>query len=123
MDPVNAMLSFGYAMLFGSCSVAIIGAGLDPDIGFMQEGNGSLVNDLIEPLKAGMVDPIVFQIAKDTLKQSDFEISPGRCLLSDDLMKMMIRSFYTSIRSSKVNEQVLNVMTSLNKTEEFRVQY
>ena len=66
-DPVNAMLSFGYAMLFGNCCVSVIGARLDPDHGFMHDGKGSLVQDLIEPLKAGMVDSIVFQIARESL--------------------------------------------------------
>jgi CRISPR-associated endonuclease Cas1 len=123
IDPVNAMLSFGYAMLFGTCYVATIGAGLDPDIGFMHEGNGSLVNDLIDPLKVSMVDPIVFQVAKESLKPSDFEISHDRCLLSDDLMKTIIRSFYTSINKGKINEQVLNMKTALQNMEEFRAQY
>jgi CRISPR-associated protein Cas1 len=123
MDPVNAMLSFGYAMLFGSCYVAITGAGLDPDLGFMHEGNGSLAYDLIEPLKAGMVDPIIFRIARESLKPSDYEISQDRCLLSDDLMKMMIGFFYTSINTEKINEQVLNVKMTLQEMGEFRVQY
>ena len=123
MDPVNAMLSFGYAMLFGTCYVAVTGAGLDPDIGFMHEGDRGLVYDLIEPLKAGMVDPIVFHIAQESLRPTDFEISHDRCLLSDDLMKVMIRSFYTSINTEKVNEQVLNVKTALQEMGEFKVQY
>lgn len=122
-DPVNAMLSFGYAMLFGTAYVATIGAGLDPDIGFMNEGNASLVHDLIEPLKSGMVDPILFRIAKETLKPADFEISSDRCLLSDDLMKVMIASFYTSINTEKVNEQVLNAKIAFQEMDEFRVQY
>lgn len=122
-DPVNAMLSFGYAMLFGTGYVATIGAGLDPDIGFMHDGNASLVNDLIEPLKAGMVDPIVFRIAKEVLKPVDFEISHDRCLLSDDLMKVMIGFFYTSINTEKVNQQVLNVKIAFQEMGEFRVQY
>jgi CRISPR-associated endonuclease Cas1 len=122
-DPVNAMLSFGYAMLFGSCCVAAIGAGLDPDRGFMHDGSGSLVNDLIEPLKAGMVDPIVFRIARESLKPLDFEISQDRCLLSDDLIKLMISSFYTSINSKNVDEQVMNIKSSLEDPVEFRVRY
>ena len=123
MDPVNAMLSFGYAMLFGACSVAVTGAGLDPDIGFLHEGDRGLVYDLIEPLKAGMVDPIVFHIAKESLKPADYEITQDRCLLSDDLMKVMIKSFYSSINTEKINEQVLSMKVSLPESGEFRVQY
>ncbi len=123
MDPVNAMLSFGYAMLFGTCSMAVTGAGLDPDIGFLHEGDRGLVYDLIEPLKAGMVDPIVFHIAKESLKPADYEMTQDRCLLSDDLMKVMIKSFYSSINKEKINEQVLSMKVSLQESGEFRVQY
>jgi CRISP-associated protein Cas1 len=123
MDPVNAMLSFGYAMLFGTCCVSLIGARLDPDRGFMHDGKGSLVNDLIEPLKAGMVDSVVFQIVKESLRPGDYEISQDRCMLSDDLMKKMMFSFYTSINTKKINEQVLGVLNAMNNNEEFKVLY
>ena len=75
-DPVNAMLSFGYAMLFGNCCVSLIGARLDPDSGLMHEGRGSLVQDLIDPLKAAMIDEAVFQIARESLSPSDYELTP-----------------------------------------------
>lgn len=123
IDPVNAMLSFGYAMLYGNCCVSIIGANLDPDIGFMHEGNGALVNDLMDPLKAGMVDPIVFHIATESLKRADFEVSHDRCMLSESLIKALIQSFYTSINNQKINEQVLDVMTAIHEMGEFKVQY
>ena len=122
-DPVNAMLSFGYAMLFGNCNVAVIGARLNPDLGLMQEGKGSLVYDLMEPLKAGMVDPMIFQIAKGSLIPSDFEITRDRCMLSDDVIKTLMKSFYTSAITEKVNEQVSNFSHSLNGAEEFSILY
>src|SRR5512137_929461 len=74
-DPVNAMLSFGYALLFGNCTVASAGARLDPDGGFLHEGKNSLIYDLIDSLKPGMVDTVVFQIARETLREEDFEIT------------------------------------------------
>jgi len=123
VDPVNAMLSFGYAMLFGVCCVSIIGARLDPDRGFMYAGKGSLVNDLIEPLKAGMVDSVVFQIVKDTLRRGDYEISQSRCMLSDDIMKKMILLFYNSINNKKINEQVFCMSNAISNNNEFKGLY
>jgi CRISPR-associated endonuclease Cas1 len=123
VDPVNAMLSFGYALLFGTCNVSIIGARLDPDHGFMHAGKGSLVQDLIEPLKAGMIDSVVFQIAKDSLKSADYELSQDRCLLSDDLMKKIMHSFYTPTNHKKINEQVLGILNSISNNDEFKVLY
>ena len=68
LDPVNAMLSFGYSLLFGNCCVSVIGADSIPDLGFLNEGRGSLVLDLIEPLKSKMIDAVVFDYAREFLK-------------------------------------------------------
>lgn len=123
IDPVNAMLSFGYAMLFGNCFVAVIGARLDPDMGLMYEGKGSLVHDLIEPLKADMVDPIVFLLAKKSLVPADFEITQDRCMLSDDVINTMMKAFYTSSLTDKVNEQVYNFYNAIRDKQEFKILY
>jgi CRISPR-associated endonuclease Cas1 len=120
IDPINAMLSFGYAMLYGNCSVAVIGARLNPDMGLLSEGKGSLVKDLIEPLKAGIIDPIVVQIARGSLTASDFESTQDRCILSDDLMKAMIKAFYTSEITDKINEQIFNFLLSLKNPGSFK---
>jgi CRISPR-associated endonuclease Cas1 len=122
-DPINAMLSFGYAMLFGNCCVSVIGARLDPDSGLMHDGKGCLVQDLIEPLKAEMIDSVVFQIARESLTLSDFEQTPTRCILSDELVKKMIGLFQTSINNEKIDELVCNLFNSITNNREFTVRY
>jgi CRISPR-associated endonuclease Cas1 len=122
-DPVNAMLSFGYAMLFGNCCVSLIGSRLDPDSGLMHEGKGSLVQDLIEPLKADMIDRVVFQIARDSLGLSDFELIPDRCMLSDDLTKKLIGLFHSTINNNKIDELVSTLYNSITNNGEFIIRY
>jgi CRISP-associated protein Cas1 len=122
-DPINAMLSIGYAMLYGNCNVAVIGARLNPDLGLMHEGSGSLVHDLIEPLKSEMVDPIVFHLARESLVLSDFEITQDRCMISDEIISTMMKLFYTTRITEKVNEQVYNFYTSLKTKGDFKILY
>lgn len=122
-DPINAMLSFGYAMLFGNCCVSVIGARLDPDIGVMHQGKGSLIQDLIDPLKTDMIDMAVFQIARESLSASDYELTPDRCMLSDDLTKNLIRLFHETINNEKIDEMVYSYYNSIMNNDEFRVQY
>ncbi len=86
-DPINAIFSFGYAMLFGNCCVSVIGARLDPDLGLLHEGPGSLIRDIIGPFKAGMIDRVVCDVARDVLKPGDYEQTQTRCMLSDLLIK------------------------------------
>jgi CRISPR-associated endonuclease Cas1 len=122
-DPINAMLSFGYAMLFGNCCVSVIGARLDPDSGLMHEGKGSLVQDLIEPLKTEMIDRVVFQVARESLTPTDFEQTPNRCMLSDELIKKMIELFHTTINNEKIDELVYNLYNAITNNQEFIVRY
>jgi CRISPR/Cas system-associated endonuclease Cas1 len=92
-------------------------------MGLMHEGNGSLVHDLIEPLKSEMVDPIVFHLARESLTLSDFELTQDRCLMSDDVISTIMKSFYTTIITEKVNEQVYNFYTSLKNNSDFKILY
>jgi CRISPR-associated protein Cas1 len=122
-DPVNAMLSFGYAMLFGNCTVAAFGNRLDPDGGLLHDGKDSLIHDLIDPLKPGMVDTVVFQIARETLHEEDYELTPGRCILSDDLIREMTGRLHASINPDIINRQVISLANSIRTGSEFTVQY
>jgi CRISPR-associated protein Cas1 len=122
-DPVNAMLSFGYAMLFGNCCVSLIGARLDPDSGLMNEGRGSLVQDLIDPLKAAMIDKAVFQIARESLSPSDYEPTPNRCILADELTQNLIELFHSTINNEKIDEVVYGFYHAITSNGEFRIRY
>ena len=121
VDPVNAMLSFGYAMLFGNCTVAVFGARLDPDGGLLHDGKNSLIHDLIDPLKPGMVDTVVFQIAHETLREEDYELTPGRCMLSDDLIQVITDRLHTSMSMDIINRQVLSLADSIRTGSDFKV--
>lgn len=122
-DPVNAMLSFGYALLFGNCMVASVGARLDPDGGFLHDGKNSLIHDLIDPFKPGMVDTVIFQIARETMHGEDYELTPGRCILSDDLIHRITGRLHTSIRTDSINGQVANLADSIRTGSPFTVVY
>ncbi|HSA38352.1 MAG TPA: CRISPR-associated endonuclease Cas1 [Methanoregula sp.] len=123
LDPVNAMLSFGYAMLFGNCIVAAIGAGLDPDGGLLHDGKDSLIHDLIDPLKPAMVDTVVFRLARESLHEEDYELTPGRCILSDDLIRELTARLHASINPDIINRLVISLVTSIRTGSEFTVQY
>lgn len=61
-DPVNAMLSLGYAMLARHLTVALASVGLDPFRGFYHApryGRPALALDLMEPFRPVVADSIV----------------------------------------------------------------
>ncbi|MDG6257857.1 MAG: CRISPR-associated endonuclease Cas1 [Methanomicrobiaceae archaeon] len=102
-DPVNAMLSLGYALLFGNCCVSIIGAGLHPGTGALHQGDGSLVNDLIDPQKPRMVDDAVFSMAAEGLCDTEYELSADRCHLSEGLVGDLVARLHVTIDSATLN--------------------
>jgi len=122
-DPINALLSFGYAMLFGNCCVSIIGARLDPDIGLLYDGTSGLVYDLMESFKAEMIDMPVSQIANELLRAGDYELTPNRCILSDDLAKRLTKIFQVTIDTIKIDAQVGNFYRAMTENEPFTVMY
>lgn len=64
-DPVNALLSLGYTLLFHRMQAACLAWGLDPSLGFFHEyrpGRASLACDLMEPFRAPAVDRLVLRM-------------------------------------------------------------
>ena len=75
-DPVNAALSFGYALLTTLAETAVLQCGLEPMVGFFHQpayGRPSLVLDLIEEFRP-LVDTLVLRmINRRQLGPSDFQ--------------------------------------------------
>jgi CRISPR-associated protein Cas1 len=120
-DPVNAMLSFGYAMLFSQCMRAVCGANLDPDLGMLHEGTGSLVYDLIEPLKPAMVDDAVFELARLGLHEGDFEHGDRRCHLSEGLVERLLSRLYVSVKGEEIDGMVARFREAIMESRPFLV--
>ncbi len=76
-DRSNALLSFGYSLLTHDCTSAAAAIGLDPAVGFLHEdrpGRMSLALDLMEELRAPMVDRFVVSlINRGQVVASDLE--------------------------------------------------
>jgi CRISPR-associated protein Cas1 len=84
-DPVNAALSFGYALLTNLAETEVLRCGLDPMVGFFHQpayGRPSLVLDLIEEFRP-IVDGLVLRlINRGQLGPLDFQQQTARSLES-----------------------------------------
>jgi len=74
-DPVNAILSLGYTLLFNELYTAIEAIGLDPYLGFLHQieyGRASLAVDLAEEFRF-LIDGLALTlINKEIIKKEDF---------------------------------------------------
>ncbi|HWL07735.1 MAG TPA: CRISPR-associated endonuclease Cas1 [Planctomicrobium sp.] len=62
VDPVNSALNYGYGILYGQVSGAIVNAGLEMYAGFLhvdRPGKPALVLDLVEEFRAPIVDRVI----------------------------------------------------------------
>jgi len=96
-DPVNALLSFGYALLAKECAVALLGEGLDPWWGLYHQprhGRPALALDLMEEFRPLLVDSAVLTaINTGMVTAKSFQRSNAACVLTDTGRKAFIRAY------------------------------
>lgn len=98
LDPINALLSFAYALLRHDVESALETVGLDPAIGFLhtdRPGRPSLALDLMEELRAAIADRLVLTlINRRQLERSDFVVQDsGSVLLSESARKTVVSAW------------------------------
>jgi len=99
MDPVNAALSFGYALLTGEAVSAAALAGLDPSVGFLHgddDGRPSLALDLMEEFRPLVVDTTVLNLfRRNRLTADHFRSEDGRpgVLFTDEGRRRFLNAF------------------------------
>lgn len=98
LDPVNALLSFVYALLLHDCRAACATAGLDAFVGFLHEdrsGKPSLALDLMEELRGPVADRFVLSLVN--LRQLRAEhfitLDDGSVRLTDPARKILLAAW------------------------------
>jgi CRISPR-associated protein Cas1 len=96
-DPVNALMSFLYALLKNDVQSALESVGLDPAVGFLhalRPGRPALALDMMEELRAPLCDRLVLSlINRRMLDESDFSREAGGVLLSEKARRLVIDSW------------------------------
>ena len=132
-DAVNALLSFGYSMLFQNIYGLVKARGLSPHVGnlhTLRQGHPALCSDLIEEFRSPIVDSLVVSaINKKVLLPEDFffedyireeveeievvsETEPKhRCLLTDQARRKFIRQFEQRM-NMRIHHQGANLRTN-----------
>lgn len=96
-DPVNALLSYGYALLVRTWTMTLTAVGFDPYRGFYHQpryGRPALSLDMMEPFRPLVADSCVIQaINNGEVRPSDFITVAGSVALTDDGRKRFISTF------------------------------
>lgn len=98
LDPINALLSFTYALLSADCKSALEAVGLDSAVGYYHRerpGRPSLALDLMEEFRAPLADRMVLSlINRKQLSPKDFICEDnGAVSLTSDARRLVLTSW------------------------------
>jgi CRISPR-associated protein Cas1 len=97
-DPVNAMLSFGYTLLYNDLHSACNIVGFDPYVGYLHAdryGRANLALDLMEEFRPIVIDSVVLTcVNKRIIQKDDFIVELGGAhRLSDDARRRFLLQY------------------------------
>ena len=104
-DPVNALLSFGYALLTSQVASAVQVVGFDHYIGYLHSsvyGRPALALDLMEEFRPIIVDSVIFTLLNNRmLTPEDFHVELGAYRLKKEPRKLFLTRF-----EERLNEEI-----------------
>ena len=117
-DPVNAMLSFAYAMLTREWTVTLSAVGLDPYRGFYHQprfGRPALALDMMEPFRPLVADSTVLTAVNNgEVQPGDFVHAAGSCNLTESGRKRFIAAFERRMQQ-EVTHPIFNYKVSYRR--------
>jgi len=104
-DPVNALLSYGYALLTSQVASAVQIIGFDQFIGYLHSsvyGRPALALDLMEEFRPIIVDSVVLTLLNNRmLSKDDFYVELGAYRLKNEPRKTVLTRF-----EERLNEEI-----------------
>jgi CRISPR-associated protein Cas1 len=120
-DPVNALLSFAYAMLVKDCFSALCIVGFDPYRGFFhvgRHGRPSLALDLCEEFRAVIADSVVLTLINNrVVTPDDFLVWREACQLTEEGRKKFFAA-YEQRRATVVTHPLFGYKMSYSRMVE-----
>lgn len=111
-DPINALLSFLYAVLLGDCAAALEGVGLDPQLGFLhmvRSGRPALALDLQEEFRPVFAERLALTlINRDQLDGHSFEEREGGAFNLTEKGRRTVLEAYQTMKDREVTHELLD---------------
>lgn len=122
-DPVNALLSFAYAMLTRQFTVTLSAIGLDPFRGFYHQpryGRPALALDMMEPFRPILADSTVIQVINNgEVRPVDFVRVGSACNLTPEGRKRFLAGFERRL-SAEIQHPLFNYKLSYRRLLELQ---
>lgn len=110
-DPVNAALSFLYALVRSECTSALESVGLDPQVGYLhalRPGRPALALDLMEEFRPVLADRLVLTLFnRRQLRAEHFEDLPGGAVHLTEAGRKAVLTAYQRRKEEAVRHRVV----------------
>ncbi len=120
-DSFNAILSFGYALLYRDCVAALLNVGLDPAFGFLHTPRSAaypLALDLMDLFRVILWDiPLIGSVNRKQWTKEDFQVTGKQVWLNPDGRRKAIALFELR-KQEKWKHPVLDYSLSYARTIE-----
>jgi CRISPR-associated endonuclease Cas1/CRISPR-associated protein Cas4 len=117
-DPVNAMLSFGYALLTRTWLTALSAVGFDPYLGFYHKprfGRPALALDMMEPFRSILADSTVIQAVNNGEVKAEGFIAAGPAINLKPPAKRAFIAAYERRLDQEVTHPVFGYRVSMRR--------
>lgn len=108
-DPINALLSFSYALLYSTMFTEIASTFLNPFISYLHQPGAnrhSLIWDMSEIFKPIICDRLVFKLINTkSIKIEMFDFQDGACLINKQGRKKIVTAFDNKIKTTIFNRE------------------
>ncbi len=123
-DPINALLSLGYTLLFNNIYAFIMLREMAMEYGYLHahyHKQPALALDLMEPFRTVIVDAVVLKLIKNNIiSPNDFKYERQACLLTTKAKKIFIASLEKQF-SKELRYEALNIKTDYRRIMDLQV--
>jgi len=128
-DGINAMLSYGYTLLFYNIYSLLRSRGLNPQVGFLhalRQGHPALASDMMEEFRSIVVDAVVWKLAVNrqlTPDDFDYPNAAGQgCFLKPSARQTFIKALEEKLNSA-IAHPVTGTPLDYRRCMEYQVQH
>lgn len=122
-DPVNALLSFFYALLIKDTTIATLAAGFDPYIGFYHRprfGRPALALDLAEEMRPLVADSAVLTAVNNGELRADDFVARGRAVSLTERGRRKALAVYERCMATELRHPTFGYRASYRRTLEIQ---
>jgi len=120
LDPLNAMLSFWYSLIYNIITIKLLSHGFEPSIGYLHQAfrsHNALASDILEIFRAPINQAVLAIFKSETLNLDDFSHKNGGVYLKYEGRKKIWKEFvaFVELIKPQIDHEVAHIRKVINE--------